>query len=77
MNLLILLSASTKIDALIDALKLRRLLISILCNKCIKCINILVNTLSLCIARDGWSFLMHLMHLKPMHIDFSEYLMHF
>lgn len=50
-SLLSALSALKKLDALVDALTLRRSLISISDEQCIKCINIHVTThVSLCIV---------------------------
>lgn len=43
MRLLVLLGALTKLDAPVDAPELRRLLITILYDGCMRCINILVN----------------------------------
>ncbi len=76
------LSASKKPDALFDALSLRRLMISILEVKCIKCINILVTIhVSLTYPMHGmveWLgvVLMHLMHFEALHTDHDALLMH-
>jgi hypothetical protein len=72
-------SASKKTHALFDALLFRWLMILILQYKCIKCINILVNThVPISLYRVEWvgDVLMHLMHLSVLHSDFDALLMH-
>ena len=53
MHLLILLGAFTKLDAPVNAPGLRRSLISILYDGCMRCINLLVN-ISIFLYGGGW-----------------------